>query len=337
MDTYQLSDLEKKWLGMARASLTYRATDATEHRGWRERSLPRLRELFGVTPDLAGPPDLIWGEGSTVGGIQVRYFQHRAYDEELRDHILLLPEDPKGVVIALSDGPQMEVMAGLDHPGLSKQPDRGIGLPLAKAGLAVIVTELRGFGRTEHPIKWDLHGIFVTSVAYTALGKDHLAVVHVKDNLQTVAAARHLFPGLKVGFAGISKAGDNTAKAAALSEGIDLAYVASGSTDERFAGFTTEPNLYPPGLSNSFWRLDYLCFIAPRPLRLSYGLQENFAYRREAKEKVAFQHALRAYENTGAVERLSQLTHPGGHVLVIEDIVSFFSREMQKLNAEAKK
>lgn len=331
MDTYQLSDLEHKWLGMAKASLTYQATNAREHQDWRERALPRLRELFGIRPDLAEPPERVWGEESAVEGIRVRYFQHRAYDGEVRDHILLLPEHPKGVVIVLNDATQLEVIAGLSHPELSQKPDRGLGLPLARAGLAVIVTELRGYGRTEHPKKWGHHGIYVTSVAYTALGKDPLSWTYVKDNLQTVAAAKRLFPGLKIGFVGISKAGDNTAKAAALSGDIDLAYVASGCTDERFAGFTTEPHIYPPGFSNYFWRPDYLCFTAPRPLRLSYGLQENFAYRREAKEKAAFSYALRAYQNIGAGENISQLTHPGGHVFVIEDVVSFFATEIQKL------
>ncbi len=336
MNTYELSSLERGWLAEARANLSYQATNAEEHREWRERALPRLRALFGVTPELAEPPEIILGEASDVEGIQVRYFQHRAYDGEMRDHILLQPEDPQGVVIALNDATQLEVIAGLDHPELAQKPDRGLGLPLAGAGLAVIVTELRGYGRTGHPKKWGYPGIYVTSVAYTALGKDPLAQVYAKDNLQTVAAAKHLFPGLKVGFVGISKAGDNTAKTAALSEDVDLAYVASGCTDERFAGYTTEPHLYPPGLSNCFWRPDYLCFIAPRPLRLSYGLQENFAYRREAEEKAAFRYALRAYENAGASGRISQLTHPEGHVFIIEDIVSFFATEIRRLNGEGR-
>ena len=327
---YELSALEKKWLSEARAELTYKATTREEHEAWAKKARAKLWELYDITPELVDPPEIIWKEDEETekDGIRVRYFQHRAYDGELRDHILLEPKEPKGVVIVLNDEKTLEVMAGFDNGDEPKQFGRGIGMPMAKAGLAVVVSELRGFGRDMHPSKWGYHGIYVTSSTYIGLGKDLLAVAYAKDNFQTVAVAKHLYPKLKVGFVGISKSGWNTAIVAALSEDVDAAYPASGCTHERLAGMTTAQHKYPHGFLQYFFGPDLYCLIAPRTMRLSYGLEEPLFYGREARERLVLKYAERAYKNLGAPEEISQRTHEGPHEFEIEDVKTFFVREL---------
>ena len=329
---YELSALEKKWLSQSRAQLTYRAATREEHEAWEKRARAKLRELYGITPELAEPPEIIWKEDEETeeDGIRVRYFQHRAYDGELRDHILLEPKEPKGVVIVLNDQTTMEAMTGLDSGDQPKQFGRGVGMPMAKAGLAVVVTELRGFGRDEHPPKWGYHGIYVTSSTYIALGKDLLAVAYAKDNFQTVAVARQLYPKLKIGFVGISKSGRNTAAVAALSEDVAAAYPAAGVEFEHRMGFSTSPHRYPPGFLEHFVLPDMLCLIAPRPLRLNYGLNDGWPYNYEARERETLKHAQRAYNNLGALDKVSQHVHGDGHDFDIQDVKAFFVRELSQ-------
>lgn len=330
--TYTLSEQETKWLDKAMVELAYSAKDQDEHYQWIKSARARLRELYGITAKFDQCPEWVEKESKPIEGLKWREVSHKAYDGQWRDHIIVEPSEPIGVVIALADECLMEDIIGYDKPSKPTYSSRAIGMELVKSGFAVVAAGLRGFGRDLHPNKFGYPGIYVTSCAYTGLGKDDLATVYAKDSLQTVSMAESIFKGLPIGFAGLSKSGMNTAIVAALSEKISAAYVGSGCSHDRFSGMSTAVHKYVRGFLQWFWTPDLLCMIAPRPLRLSYGLQENFIYAHEARNHESLDYGLMAYRNCSANERISQLTHDGGHEFVSNDVTEFFKANMRNVS-----
>jgi hypothetical protein len=78
-----------------------------------------------------------------------------------------------------------------------------------------------------------------------------------------------------------------------------------------------------------FDSVDAAAAIAPRPLLLTYGMEDNIAYRHEYATSETYNRLLPAWALMSAAEDLVQVLHPQGHTYDLNATVAFFDQHLK--------
>jgi dienelactone hydrolase len=84
-----------------------------------------------------------------------------------------------------------------------------------------------------------------------------------------------------------------------------------------------------PGMLQYFDSVDAAAAIAPRPLLLTYGVDDNLAYKYEYGTSETYNRLLPAWALMGAAENLVQVLHSLGHTYDLVATVDFFDQHLK--------
>ena len=240
----------------------------------------------------------------------------------LRAYFGRAPVAARMPVLVIDDEAGADVVAGA---AVGKKAGRAIGPTLVSAGHAVLVAELKGFGSTSLPSVWGLHGVHRYRAVAASQGLD-LRSVWVHDLAMAFAYLRALVPADRYAVVGISKSAYLAAVIALLHPEISHVYLASGFSAYETENYASAPHAYALGERLQIERVSVLAALFDRKVRLSYGRSENAVYRKEAQDRLVLGRVKRYWQRLNAGDRLTQLTHDGGHVYVAEDLLLFLTQ-----------
>ena len=103
---------------------------------------------------------------------------------------------------------------------------------------------------------------------------------------------------------------------------ISHVYLASGFSAYETENYAVAPHAYALGERLQIERVSVLAALFDRKVRLSYGRSENAVYRKEAQDRLVLDRVKRYWQRLNAADRLTQLTHDGGHVYVAEEYIA---------------
>lgn len=306
-----------------RPKLAFDVTTGDQWRAWRAALVPRLESLLGGLPAESGPLDLRVAERVDAGS----YVRERitfATEPGLRVPAYLLrpKEQPPGrrgaaILCLHGHGRGKDDVAGVASTVRERQRritalGYDYGARLAERGYLVLAPDARGFGA------WAAADGLTCEPAMTAallLGRT-LVGMRVHDAIRGVdllASLPEVDPA-RIGCVGLSWGGTHTMWAAALDERIAAAVI-SGAFG-RFADSLIESAecacQYVPGLLPVADLPDVVSLIAPRPLLLQQGRDDQHASREVVDE--AFGVVERAYAAAGAPANVALDRFDGGHV-----------------------
>ncbi|MBI5520980.1 MAG: dienelactone hydrolase family protein [Desulfarculus sp.] len=246
---------------------------------------------------------------------------------------LLLPRTPgpwPGVLIAHGHDLGARSAAGVIE---SNDGQEGLGMRLARGGLAVLAPDLLSFGQRQvgplpDPVGRRAHEVFANFAM--EVGRP-IAGLHLMDLMQAQAILA-AWPGVdagRLGVAGLSQGGRLACLLAALETGLRACLVASGLTSSLLVDRGNQ-HLHDavPGLLAWADYPDLAGLVAPRALMLSWGLREPFPYCVETRDLVTHNYLRPIWELAGAPENLELDLHPRGHCYNPAAALDFFARHL---------
>jgi len=318
------------WMAGERPALPCEATNRQEFARWKRAFRARLLRLLGPTPPPA-PRNLEVLEESDQGD----YIRRKVvFDSERYASVpayLLIPKDIKpgerrpGILAAHGHGRGKIDVCGVVE---SEEEFQNQVAPLNYAyavgfvqqGYVVLAPDWRCFGERANPADWVRPGRDTCNVSYLALGYAgyHLLRLQVWDAQRCLDVLQSLpmVDGHRLGMAGLSFGGTMTTYTTALDPRIRVACISGYvSTLDDAMGDRGLGNFcgsqYMPGLRTIGDIADVASLIAPRPLVVEMGEQDQCFVIDDAKQ--AFARVAQAYKAAGHPERLHADIHPAGH------------------------
>jgi len=202
-------------------------------------------------------------------------------------------------------------------------------------GYVVLAPDWRCFGERANPPDWVRAGRDTCNVSYLALGYAgyHLLRLQVWDAQRAIDVLQSLpqVDPRRLGMGGLSYGGTMTTYTAALDPRVKVACISGYlSTLEDAMGPRGNGNFcgsqYMPGLRTLGDIADVACLIAPRPLVVEMGEEDQCFVIEDMKK--AFAHLAQAYKAAGRPERLVPDVHPSPHAWSGRIAYPFFARHL---------
>lgn len=312
--------------------------DASAWQRWRRRLRARLRQRLAL-PRQQGTPG--WQIGTTT-----RHDDYRcslisfvgASDEDVPAWLLI----PSGraaprpaVIVVPGHGYGMNELVGLTAEGMPRATPQGyhqdVALDLARHGMVVLVPEPRGFGRRRlaaDRAQAPTHTSCETLARWRLLVGRPLLGDRVADVLRAFELLRSLsqVDGQRIAIMGGSGGGAVALLAAALEPRLCATVIATYFCTFRDSLLARQHCLcnYVPGLLCDAEMYDIAALIAPRPLLISAGADDQLFP--AAGTHAAYVELQRAYRIAQAGERLALDLFAGGHQLHITQALPFLTR-----------
>lgn len=311
-----------------RPRLKCTATTREEWRAWRTAFDAALRANLGKLPDPV-PLNAEITERVDCGA----YWRERVlFDSTAWDSVpayVLIPKDiadgerRPAVLAAHGHGRGKSDMVGSvpEDAEALRQLNYDYGSGMAERGYVVIAPDWRGFGERKSPADWVRSGRDGCNVNYMAYGYFgyHLLTLQVWDGMRALdyMASRPEVDEERMGCLGLSFGGTMTTYLTALDARVKVAcisgYVSTVAGDaitSRGAGNFCGAQ-YSPGLLDIGDIPDVACLIAPRPLVVEMGRQDNCFVIDDAR--AGYAEIERLYEAIGDGDKLAKDEFEGGH------------------------
>lgn len=321
--------------------LRFRARTRREAEAWQKALRSKLTELVGGFPMARSP-------------LRPTVLETRAFSGYRREKIvfdsqpgvsvlayLLLPEkarQPAAVMICVpGHGRGVDDIVGIDERGGDRTDKAGyqhdFAIQVAEAGMAAIAIEPMGFGCRRDSInaRLGLSRKACDPVAGGALLVGHTMIGwRVWDVMRTIdyIATRSELDANRVGCMGISGGGTVTVFATALDPRIRAALVSGylNTFRDSIGSLAHCIDNYVPGILNWAEMHDLAGLIAPRPLFVESGEQDNIFPIRASIE--SFNEVRTIYDVYGARDRVEQEVFPGEHSFWGKRGLPFLSRHL---------
>jgi dienelactone hydrolase len=322
-------------------TLQFRARTRREAEEWQQRLRAKLTELVGGFPAERQPLNPIALETRSFPGYtrEKIVFDSRPGVSVLA--YLLLPERARkaaSVMICVpGHGRGVDDIVGIDERGGERTDKAGyqhdFAIQVAEAGMAALAIEPMGFGCRRDPIN-ARHGLGRKAcdpvaggallVGQTMIGWRVWDVMRTLDYIAT----RSELDRKRVGCMGISGGGTVTVFSAALDERVRIALVSGYLNTFRHSigSLAHCADNYVPGILNWAEMHDVAGLIAPRPLFVESGEQDNIFPIGASIE--SFNEVRKIYSVFGAADVVEQEVFPGDHSFWGKRGIPFLARHL---------
>jgi dienelactone hydrolase len=292
-----------------------RAGDAASFPEWRQRCRSRLTQLLGPMPDRV-PLD-----AETVERVELDGYRRDkvVFDAEATMSVpsyLLVPRDrvePGAAVLAVhGHGPGKSQAVGLTA---TETPNADYARQLAERGYVVLAPDLRCFGERQDWNPPDHYGCDTNLVHAVMAGVSPLT-----QNLWDLARAldflqdHPLVDPRRIGVVGLSYGGTMTLFLAAWDERVAAAVVSgyfSSWSESHKMPWNMCGSQVLPGMLGQIEHVDLAALVAPRPLLVESGTDDDLFPAATAKQEMA--RLREVYVTLGAGDRLVHDVFEGGH------------------------
>lgn len=321
--------------------LRFSARSRAEAERWQQDLRTKLTELLGGFPQERAPLRPATLETRTFPGYtrEKLVFDSRPGVSVLA--YLLLPRNapsPAPVVVCIpGHGRGVDDIVGIDENGQDRTDKAGyqhdFAIQAAEAGLAALAIEPMGFGCRRDPInaRKGLGQKACEPVAGGALMTGQTLIGwRVWDVMRTVdlIEARPELDASRVGCMGISGGGTATLFSTALEPRIRAALVSGylNTFRDSVGSLAHCVDNYIPGILNWAEMHDIAGLIAPRPLFVESGEQDNIFP--IASSKASFAEVQKIYEVFGSADRTRQEVFPGEHSFWGKQGIPFLTKNL---------
>jgi dienelactone hydrolase len=283
--------------------------------GWRDRCRSRLEALMGPSPDRV-PLNL-----DTIESVACQGYRRDkvVFDTEATMSVpayLLVPDDrtdPGPAVLAThGHGPGKAEAVGLERTGT---PNADYAHQLAERGFVVLAPDLRCFGER---LDWNPpdHYACDTNLVHAVMAGDNPLTQNLWDLARAVDVLQlhPLVDPARIGMVGLSYGGTVTLFLAALDERVSAAVVSgyfSSWAESHKMPWNMCGSQVLPGMLGQIEHLDVAALVAPRPLLIESGRDDDLFPAQVAA--VEFAKLQSVYESLGVPERVEHDVFDGGH------------------------
>lgn len=299
--------------------------------------------------------EALGGFEDTRGDLQPRELERTDCGDYIRERVeittvdslrmpmyMLLPKERKGklpVVIGChGHGCGSKAAVGLLPDGSAGADEAEVhhqfAVSLVRRGFAVIVPELIGFGDRrleQEPVESpSANSCFPIGVYLLMLGRT-IAGLRIQETMAAIGYVpeRSELDASRIGIFGLSGGGLVAAFTAALDERIGAAVVSGYTNTFRDSILNRRHCIdnYVPGLLRDAEMADWIGLIAPRPLFIEAGRNDELFPLHGTEEAVA--NLRRIYAAAGAGERLGFQVFEGGHEISGEASYPWLERQLR--------
>ncbi|MGH9028869.1 MAG: alpha/beta hydrolase family protein [Acidimicrobiales bacterium] len=310
--------------------------DPSAFEDWRSRCRARLDELLGPLPARV-PLDLETLEVEHCEGYRREKVVYDTEDTMSVPGYLLVPEDRTSVGAAVlavhGHGPGKDLVCGL---ATTEAPNGDYAQQLARRGYVVLAPDLRCFGERADWNPPDHYGCDTNLVHAVMAGPRPLTqnLWDLARSLDVLEAHPLVDPG-RLGVAGLSLGGTMSLLLAAWDQRVSAAVVSgyfSSWAESHKMPWNMCGSQVLPGMLGHLEHVDLGALVAPRPLLVESGTEDDLFPVQVAKSELA---KLReVYRSFGAEERLEHDVFEGGHRWHGVDAYPFFERWLRAGDAD---
>ena len=323
---------------------TFRGSTTADWSRWRAALLPKLRELLGAFPQPAPlRPEVVWEqrdaelirqrvlfdtEADMSAAALVYVPARRNADERLPAILCAHGHGPYGKEAVMGAGPADDA-AFVAHV---RQHNYDYGLQMARRGFVTCAIDWRGFGERGDPGR--SYGAKDVCDAHYIRGHLlglNLLTLQIHDGLRTLdyLQSRPEVDPQRIGCMGLSFGGTMTTWLSLLDPRIKAAdIICYIETFPRFA--IEQVNFCGAQIVPGLYRLcdvgDLAGLIAPRPLLLEVGRQDDCFYYEDARVGAELTRTI--YAAAGAPEKLEIEVFDGGHQFAGGRAFEFFRKHL---------
>ncbi len=318
--------------------LRFRGKSREDWQAWREKALPRYRELLGCFPTRVPLEAAV--ESSVKDGDLIR--ERVVFNSEKMMAVPCQVLRPKGMA---ADGSNAAILCSHGHGPYGKDPVAGIrssqdhvdnirannynyGEQLARAGFLTLSPDLRVFGERRDGID-PFPGRDPCNVNFVkgALLGLYPLTLNIWDMMRCIdyLETRPEVDGNRIGMMGLSQGGTMTTFTAAIEPRIKAADIIGyvnpwhefGIKRANFCGSQIVPQIH-----RYFDTDDIAGLIAPRPLLLEMGIYDKCFFIQDLL--TGYEGVKRIYEAAGSDEHLWIDIHSGPHAFAGDKAFAFF-------------
>lgn len=322
--------------------LRFQARTRAEAEAWQKRLRSKLTELLGGFPTTRVPLRPVVLESRSFPGYRREkvVFDTRAGLSAIG--YVLIPANAAGpsptIICVPGHGRGVDDIIGIDDKGQERADKSGyqhdFALQTVEAGLAVVAIEPIAFGARRDPITIK-KGLGTNAcqpaagaallVGQTMIGWRVWDVMRAVDYIET----RRELDVTRVGLMGISGGGTVTAFGTALEPRIKVALVSGylNTFRDSIGSLSHCMDNYVPGILNWAEMHDVAGLIAPRPLFVESGEQDNIFPVKASVE--SFGQVRAVYRVFGAEDRVDQEVFPGEHSFWGKRGIPFLARHLK--------
>ena len=210
----------------------------------------------------------------------------------------------------------------------------GVGEELVKLGYVVIVIENRGWGERIKNIEMNCQepDIFCSGNKLHKhllnLGHDQLSL-QIIDTMQLLKYVQDLeyIQNEKIAIAGLSLGGPVASAVSSLSPDVNTTIIASGIASQHKTGVGLNP-----GALKFYDQPDIVATLAPKPLYLSWGINERSEFGHEAESLYSANLIKKAYHLFDAEQNIEIIVHDEelnqGHTFELNSLIKFLEKMM---------
>ena len=210
----------------------------------------------------------------------------------------------------------------------------GIGEELVKLGYVVVVIENRGWGERIRNVEMNCQepDIFCSGNKLHKhllnLGYDQLSL-QIVDTMQLLKYVQNLeyVQNEKIAIAGLSLGGPVASAVSSLAPDVNTTIIASGIASQHKTGIGVNP-----GALEFYDQPDIVATLAPKPLYLSWGINESSEFGHEAYSLYSANLIKKAYQFFDAEQNVEIVIHDEvlnqGHTFELNSLIKFLEKTM---------